>query len=167
MTSRRFITPPATANLSIEELSAEYKKLYFAYRTLMERHSNLVPIAREKASIIINKGGRLRQHREDRRVAGQLRHEPTRRQVEYFIHRYWDLQKNPQHRRITGDRIRADLTNWVRNPQPIYGIDTPQDLLNDLAESTARKIFTACGKAFRECNGDKELFFTLIRERRT
>ncbi|MDO9024718.1 hypothetical protein [Zwartia sp.] len=167
MTSRRFIDPSATANLSAEELSVEYEELYFAYKDLMKRHRKLVPIAQEKAAVITAKREHLRRNHVQRVVAGQLRHEPTRRQVEYFIHRYWDLQQSPQHRRVTADRIRRDLADWVRAPQPIYGIDMPEDPLDDLAESTARKIFTACGKALRECNGDKAIFFTLTRERRT
>lgn len=167
MTDRKFTDPPATANLSQQELTIEYRELYFAYQDLLKRHRALVPAAQEKAAVITYKRGRLRQQREARIAGGRQRHEDTRRQVEYFLNRYWELRQETPHRRVTADLIRRHLTRWVQNPQPVYDIDMPEGPLNDLKESTARKIFTACGKAFRECGGDKAVFLTLARQRRT
>lgn len=166
MTNRKFTDPPATANLSHQELTIEYRELYFAYKDLLARHQRLVPAAQEKAAVITSKRGRLHQQREARIAGGRQRHEETRRQVEYFLNRYWELKQEMQLRRVTADLIRRGLTSWVQNPQPVYDIDMPEGPLNDLSESTARKLFTACGKAFRECAGNKADFLALARERR-
>jgi len=167
MTQRPFLHPSDTANLEAKTLKTEYQRLYVAYVDLDKRHRKLVPMAQEKATVINEKRERLRLQREQRSNGGRRRHAATRRQAEYFVNHYWELRQNPLELRVTADRIRRDLTNWLRDPQPIYGIDTPEEPLNDLAESTARKLYTACQNAWDSCENDKSVFIELVRERRT
>lgn len=167
MRPKKFIDPPATADLSMKQLCSEYGKLFFAYRDLFEQFQDLKRDYQRKGSAVIEKRRRLLQEYERRARGGRNRHQEKNYQKEFFIHRFWDLKTRQQQSRVTCDLIRRDLGQWLRNPQPIYGITIPEAQQSEIAVSTARKTFTACKKAWLDCDGDKSIFLNLVRMRRT
>jgi len=163
MKIKKFPAPEGLSDISGAELLKHYEDIFFAYRNLAEAYNELSERYRTKGGALRVKREIVQTTRSQRSRGGSARHNVTRASSLFYIRHYWHLRTEQQlSRRVSCGLVMRELTTWVRDPYPQYGIDLGSGAPIDLAQETCKKLHTACNKAFELCNGDPLEFERLV-----
>lgn len=163
MKIQKFPTPEGLSATSGAELLKHYKDIFFAYRDLAEAYNELSERYSDKGGALRLKREIVQTARSQRSRGGSARHNLTRASSLFYIRHYWHLSTEQQFsRRVSCGLVMRELTTWVSDPNPKYGIDLGNGPPIDLAQGTCQKLHTACNKAFELCNGDQREFERLV-----